>query len=82
MYKGWDETPVKAASLSDSEYRFFVRCSSGDAEAVKAEFSGVTESVSEGSETGFITGKMTQSEFDAAASKAGIRILGSIRVYE
>ncbi|MBP5555799.1 MAG: homoserine dehydrogenase [Lachnospiraceae bacterium] len=82
MYKGWDDTPVKTASLSDSEYRFFVRCSSGDAEAVKAKFAGAGESITAGSETGFITEKMTQSGFDAVASELGIRILGSIRVYE
>ncbi len=82
MYKGWDETPAPAASLSDAEYRFFVRCASDDADAVKALFTDVQESVTEGSETGFITARMTQSGFDAAAAKADAKILGSVRVYE
>ena len=82
MYKGWDETPAPAASLADAEYRFFVRCASDDADAVKALFAGVQESVTEGSETGFITSKMTQSGFDASAAKAAAKILGSVKVYE
>ena len=82
MYKGWDETPVKTASLKDAKYRFFVRCSSADADSVKAEFAGVSETVTSDSETGFITAEMTQSEFDAAASKAGAKVLGTVRVYE
>ena len=76
------ETPVKAASLLEAEYRFFVRCSSADADAVKAEFAGAGESITAGSDIGFITGKMTQSGFDAAAAKAGAKVLGSVRVYE
>ena len=82
MYGGWDETPVKTLSVSDSEFRFFVRCQKASAEEVSAAFPGSERTAEAGDETGIITAPVRDSEFRDKCRVLGDKVLGSIRVYE
>ncbi|MCR4793561.1 MAG: homoserine dehydrogenase [Lachnospiraceae bacterium] len=82
MYSGWDETPVTAAPSSGERFRYYVRCLGAKYDDVQAQFPGGCRMGSFGGETGFVTGMMSEEEFEAGCSKLGDAVLGTIRIYD
>ena len=82
MYQGWDETPVKAASVSDMKYKYYVRCLDDKFDDVQAAFPGGCRIGKFGGESGFVTEEISGSDFEEKCSKLGDAVANSIRIYE
>lgn len=78
IYVKWKKEKLELVDYKDSVNSFFVRTSS-DKESVEKVFSGVDYvDVGVSGEIGFVTGKMTEAEFEAKAAQ--IRCINRIRL--